>query len=368
MHIPVIDRIEVTPFQIPFATFLRSGQQMHVKKAENVLVRVTADDGTVGIAEANAFAELFGESQASIVHAIRDWIAPRVKGIALSDFERLGQPLDIMRNNNSAKAAVDMAVHDAWARVLGLPMYRMLGGYRDRVPLTWIIGQGTIDEMLEEAGAALDRGFKSFKIKIGLDPAKDVKAIAALRKKLGDETMLYVDANQAYSYADAIWALPRMEAHGIVIVEDPMQNWDVDGRRKLAERVKVPMLGDECATTPAEVKREIDLGILRMINLKTPRSGYYASRKIVHLAGEAGLACMMGTMLETDVGVLAAAHFAAAFKAFTYPAELTYCFKMEGGLLTTKLQVEDGVLHLSDRPGIGAEIDEDKLAKYRVTI
>ena len=80
MHIPVIERIEVTPFQIPFATFLRSGQQMHVKKAENVLVRVTADDGTVGIAEANAFAELFGESQASIVHAIRDWIAPRVKG------------------------------------------------------------------------------------------------------------------------------------------------------------------------------------------------------------------------------------------------------------------------------------------------
>ena len=147
-----------------------------------------------------------------------------------------------------------------------------------------------------------------------------------------------------------------------------MQNWDVDGRRKLAERLKVPMLGDECATTPAEVKREIDLGLLRMINLKPPRSGYYASRKIVHLAGEAGLACMMGTMLETDVGVLAAAHFAAAFKVFTYPAELTYCFKMEGGLLTTKLHVEDGVLHLSDRPGIGAEIDEDKLAKYRVTM
>lgn len=368
MHIPVIERIDVTPFQVPFATFLRSGRQMHVKKAENVLVRVTADDGTVGIAEANAFAELFGESQASIVHAIGDWIAPRVKGIALSDFEQLWHHLDIMRNNNSAKAAVDMAVHDALARVLGLPMYRMLGGYRDRIALTWIIGQGTIDEMLDEGVEALGRGFKSFKIKIGLDPAKDVKVIAALRKKLGDETMLYVDANQAYSYADAVWALPRMEPHGIVIVEDPMQNWDVDGRRKLAERLNVPMLGDECVTTPAELRREIDLGILRMINLKPPRSGYHASRKIVHLAEQAGLACMMGTMLETDIGVLAAAHFAAAFKAFTYPAELTYCFKMQDHLLTTRLPVRDGVLHLPDRPGIGAEIDEDKLAKYRVTL
>jgi len=368
MHIPVIERIEVTPFQIPFATFLRSGRQMHVKKAENVLVRVTADDGTVGIAEANAFAELFGESQASIVHAISDWIAPRVKGIALCDFERLWHQLDIMRNNNSAKAAVDMAVHDALARVLGLPMYRMLGGYRDRVALTWIIGQGTIDEMLEEGGEALGRGFKSFKIKIGLDPAKDVKAIAALRKKLGDEIMLYVDANQAYSYADAVWALPRMEAYGIAIVEDPIQNWDVDGRRKLAARLNVPLLGDECVATPVDVKREIDLAILRMINLKPPRSGYHASRKIVHLAEQAGLACMMGTMLETDIGVLAAAHFAAAFKVFTYPAELTYCFKMQDQLLTTKLPVKDGVLQLPDRPGIGADIDEDKLAKYRVAL
>jgi L-alanine-DL-glutamate epimerase-like enolase superfamily enzyme len=222
--------------------------------------------------------------------------------------------------------------------------------------------------MLEEGNEALGRGFKSFKIKIGLDPAKDVKAIAALRKQLGDDIMLYVDANQAYSYADAVWALPRMEPYGIVIVEDPMQNWDVDGRRKLAERLNVPLLGDECVTTPIDVKREIDLGILRMINLKPPRSGYYASRKIVHLAEQAGLACMMGTMLETDIGVLAAAHFAAAFKVFTYPAELTYCFKMQDRLLTTPLRVEDGVLCLPDGPGIGAEIDEDKLAKYRVTL
>jgi L-alanine-DL-glutamate epimerase-like enolase superfamily enzyme len=368
MNIPVIERIEVTPFQIPFSTFLRSGRHHHLKSAENVLVRVTADDGTVGIAEANALPEILGESQASIVDAISGFIAPRVKGIALCDFERLWRELDVLRNNGSAKAAVDMAVHDALARVLGLPMYRLLGGYRDRVALTWIIGQGTIDEMLEEAQEARGRGFKSFKVKIGLDPAKDVKAVAALRKKLGDETMLYVDANQAYSYADAVWALPRMEPYGIVIVEDPMQNWDVDGRRKLAERLNVPMLGDECATTPGDVKREIDLGILRMINLKPPRSGYHASRKIVHLAEQAGFACMMGTLLESDIGVLAAAHFAAAFKAFSYPAELTYFLKMQDGLLIDKLAIEDGVLLLSDRPGIGAEIDEDKLAKYRVTL
>ena len=159
-----------------------------------------------------------------------------------------------------------------------------------------------------------------------------------------------------------------MEAYGIAIVEDPIQNWDVDGRRKLAARLNVPLLGDECVATPVDVKREIDLAILRMINLKPPRSGYHASRKIVHLAEQAGLACMMGTMLETDIGVLAAAHFAAAFKVFTYPAELTYCFKMQDQLLTTKLPVKDGVLQLPDRPGIGADIDEDKLAKYRVAL
>lgn len=368
LRIPTIERIETTAFSVPFSIFLRSGRQMHVKTADHVLVRVIADDGTTGFAEAMSYPEIFGESQTSITRAVADWILPRIKGMALTDLERIWEKLDIIQGNPSAKAAVDIAIHDALARSLHIPLWRMLGGYRDRIQLTWIIGQGTVEEMVREGEDALARGFRAYKIKIGLDPAKDVRAVAALRRALGDDVLLYVDANQAYSYADAVRALPAMEAEGIAIIEDPMSNADIDGRRKLATRLRVPLLGDECVQTPNDLKREIDLGILRMINLKPPRSGYFQSRKIVHLAEQAGFACVMGTFLETDIGVLACAHFTAAHRAFTYPAELTYVFKMKDRILQEPLRVENGTLFLPDRPGMGAEVDEDKLARYRVPV
>ncbi|MBL8670969.1 MAG: hypothetical protein JNK11_10000 [Alphaproteobacteria bacterium] len=362
-----VARVETLAYRMPFSTFLRSGLQMHVKQAENVLVRLTCDDGTTGVAEANAFAELFGESQASIQAAIAEWIVPRIRGIALTDVERLWQQLDIVANNNSAKAAIDMAVQEALAKRAGLPLWRHLGGFRDRVKLTWIIGQGSIEEMVEEGQEAKARGFASFKIKIGLDPRKDVKAVAKLREALGDDTHLYVDANQAYSFADAVRYLPAMEDEGITLVEDPMPNADTAGRASLARRLKVPLLGDECVRTPQEMMGEIELGALRAFNVKPPRSGYTQTKKILALAEQAGLAAMMGTMLETDIGVLGAAHFAAAHRVFaTYPAELTYFLKMKDRLLSAPLAVKDGVLVLPDGPGLGIEIDEDKIKRYRV--
>ena len=135
---------------------------------------------------------------------------------------------------------------------------------------------------------------------------------------------------------------------------------------KLSEILSVPLLGDECVTTPVDVKREIDLGAISMINVKTARTGYFQSRKVIHLVEQAGFPCLIGTLLETDIGVLASAHFGAAFKIFSYPAELTYFLKMEDHLLKSPLRVEDGVLFLPDRPGLGMELDEGKLEHYRV--
>lgn len=367
VNVPTIERVEAIPFRIPFSTFLRSGLQMHVRQAENVLIRVTTSDGKTGIAEANAFAELFGESQASIVDAVNNWIAPRIRGVAVCDIALIASRLDVIANNNSAKAAVDIAVHDAFSRSIGIPLHRLLGGHSDQVALTWIIGQGSVEEMLDEAVEARERGFTSFKIKIGLDPEKDVAVIGRLRTQLGDDVTLYVDANQAYRYAQALWALPRMEAQGIAIVEDPIANTDIQGRRNLAERLSVPLLGDECVRTPAEMGREVELGILRMINIKTPRSGYSATRRIIHIAECAGVAWLTGTMLETDIGVLAAAQFAAALGT-KYPAELTYWLKMDGRLLDQDLQVTNGILHLPSNPGLGADIDPEKFERYRVTL
>jgi L-Ala-D/L-Glu epimerase len=368
MSFPAITKIEAIPYSIPFSTFLRSGQQIHLKQANNVLVRVTTEDGTIGVSEAMGIAEVLGESQASIVNAVNKWLLPRIAGLAVNEVESIRRQLNIVQNNWSAKSAVDMAIHDAAARFLNVPLFRYLGGDNDKIPLTWIIGQGTIEEMVDEAVSAGEQGYSAFKIKIGLDPDKDVKVVHRIRKVLGDTIDLYVDANQAYTYSDAVWALPRMVDANISIVEDPVSNANVSGRRALANHLSVPMLGDECVIGPDELAREIDLGIIRLINVKPPRSGYIGSRRIVDMAQHAGLEIVMGTLLESDVGVLSCAHFHAASYAFTRPAELTYWQKMSDFMLTEPLQVDRGTLILPKGPGIGLEINEEKLAKHSVAL
>lgn len=366
MNIPRIDRIEAIPFSVTFSTSLRSGQRGYFPQADNVLIRVTTDTGITGFAEAMAFKELFGESQDSIVWAVGEWIAPKIRGLPVSAFERVWDHLGTIQGNNTAKGAVDIALHDAFAKSVGLPLHELLGGWTDRIPLTWIVGMGSIDEMVEEGQEARRRGFKSFKIKIGIDPVKDVEVVRRMRENLGDDVLLYVDANQAYSLNDAMRVLPRMLDYGIEIVEDPIANSNTEGRLKLSRALPVPLLGDECVTTPAETRREIELGALGMINIKTARSGFYNSRKILHLVEQAGYRCLTGTLLETDIGALASAHFTAAFRIFSYPAELTYFLKMHEHFLKTPLDIQDGTLILPKAPGMGIELDLEKLERHRV--
>jgi L-alanine-DL-glutamate epimerase-like enolase superfamily enzyme len=360
-----IQKIEATKYSLPLAKSLRSGKKRHIKKADHVLIRVTTDDGITGLGEAMAFGHLFGESQASIAWAVEQWIAPKLKGLPLFAIEKVWDEIDTIRGNNTAKGAVDIAVHDALAKSLGIPLYQLLGGWTDRIALTWIIGQMETEQMVEEGLEAKKAGFKSFKVKVGIDSRKDVEVIRSLREALGDDILIYVDANQAYSYQDACRVIPMMEEFGIAMVEDPIPNWDTEGRTELSRRISVPFIGDGCVTSPLEVKKEIDLGAISLMNVKPPRTGYYLSRKIVHLAEQAGFPLIIGTLLETDIGVLASAHFGAAFKIFSYPAELTYFLKMEDHLLKDPVKIEDGFLILPDKPGLGAELDEEKIECYR---
>ncbi len=228
-----------------------------------------------------------------------------------------------------------------------------------------MVGQMRSDEMVEECLEVQQKGMKSFKVKVGIDPQKDIEVIRLLREQLGEDALIYVDANQAFSYREGSRVLPILESHGIGMVEEPIPIWNTEGRLRLSQEISVPIIGDESVISPHHVKNEIDLGAISVISIKTPRTGYYQSRKIVHLAEQVGLPCIIGTQVETDVGVLASAHFGAAFKIFPYPAELTYFLTMKDHLLETPLKMEKGMLVLPDEPGLGIRLDEGKLEHYR---
>jgi L-alanine-DL-glutamate epimerase-like enolase superfamily enzyme len=365
MSLPKIEKLEAIKLSIPLSKLLKFGLRGQERRVDHVLVRVTTNDGITGYGEARAVANLLGESQASIVWAVEHWIAPKLQGLPLFAIEKIWDEMESIHANNTAKGAVDIAVHDALAKSLGMPLYKLLGGWTDRISLTWIVFQAGLEEMIQECLQAREKGFKSFKVKVGIDPKKDVEVIRGLRQHLGDDVLIYVDANQAYTYREASRVLPVMENDGVNMVEDPIPYWDTRGRLRLFEQLSVPIIADESAPTPIDVKRECDLGAITTINVKTQRTGYFQSRKVINLAEQAGYSCILGTMVESDIGALASAHFGAACKIFSYPAEISYFLRMEDHLLRDPIQVQNGMLVLPDKPGLGAELDEDKIKHFQ---
>ncbi len=360
-----ITRVEAIPFKIPYKTPLKWGLAGYLEAAEHVLVRVHTDAGIVGVAEATPRPTIYGESQASILHAIREWFAPMIIGLDPAHAERIWAKFESIHWNPTAKGAIDLALYDAVARSRNVPLWEMLGGFSDRLPVSWMLGMRPVSEMVQESVGMRTEGIKAFKVKVGLDPEKDVQVIKALRENLGPDVLLYADANMAYSVSIAIRTIRRMEEFGLAFVEEPVPVWDQKGRVKVARAISIPLMGDESVFTPQEVAREIELGAIGIISIKTPRTGYSLSLKIVNLAETAGIPCLMGTQAETGVGTLASAHFGAARRNVSYPSEISFFLSLKDDLLAEPIALKDGVIELPQRPGNGAILDEEKIKKYR---
>jgi L-alanine-DL-glutamate epimerase-like enolase superfamily enzyme len=340
----------------------------YLDAAEHVLVRIRTDEGIVGCAEATPRPTIYGESQRSIVFAIEQWFKPMIVGKDPFAVETIWGELETIYWNPTAKGAIDLALHDIQARAADLPAYRFMGGWSNRVPLSCMIGLNPIEVMVEEALKRKEEGLKGFKVKVGLDPHNDVRLIKALRDALGEEVLIYVDGNQAYSIDQAILTLSAMEEYAIGLVEEPIPIWNRRGRLEVARRLSIPIMGDESVFTPYEVAREIELGAIGAISIKTPRTGYYLSRKIIQMAEMAGIGCLVGTQSESHLGTLPSAHFAAAFRNIRYPSEISFFLNIEDSLLQEPIRMVDGAIELSDRPGFGIDLDEGKLQRYRLDL
>jgi L-alanine-DL-glutamate epimerase-like enolase superfamily enzyme len=229
-----------------------------------------------------------------------------------------------------------------------------------------MLGMRSVSEMVQEALEMRAKGFKAFKVKVGIDPEKDVQVIKALRENLGSDVLLYADANMAYSVSTAVRTLRRMEEFDLAFVEEPLPVWDQKGRLKVSRSISIPIMGDESVFTPQEVAREIELGAIGIISIKTPRTGYSLSLKIVNMAETAGIPCLMGTQAETGVGTLASAHFGAARRNVSYPSEISFFLSLTDDLLAEPIALKDGFIELPKHPGNGAILDEEKIKQYRM--
>lgn len=362
-----ITAVEAIPYAIPYAKPLKfASGEVHV--AEHVLVRVTTDDGVVGVAEAPPRPFTYGETQASIIAVITKIFTPQVLGFDVVEREQIHQRLSRTVANPTAKSALDMAIWDALGQSIGFSVTDLLGGYTDRMRVSHMLGFDEPAAMVAEAEKMRDTyGIATFKVKVGRRPiALDTAVVRALREGLGDDVELYVDGNRGWSASESARAMRDMADLGLTFAEELCPADDVMGRRWLVEQLDVPLIADESVVTPADLTREILGRSATAASIKTARTGFTTSRRVHHLAEGLGIELVMGNQVDGQLGSLCSVAFGSAFELTSRRAgELSNFLDMTDDLLVDPLVIRQGELVARSAPGLGAAIDPDKLARYR---
>jgi o-succinylbenzoate synthase len=351
-----ITRIEFAmlrvPLKTPFKTALRT-----VTQVEDVIVMVHTDTGHVGYGEAPATAVITGDTHGSIVDAIRHHIAPRLIGREVSDLNRNTRLVQTaLEKNTSAKAAVEIALYDLFGQSFDAPLYKVLGGGDPVITTDITISVDTIDKMVADSIAAVDRGFDSLKIKVGKEILVDIERTKAIHAAVEDRALLRLDANQGWTAKQAVHAIRALEDAGIrlELVEQPVKAHDLEGLRYVTERVTTPIMADESVFGPAQVIELIRMRAADIINIKLMKTGGLSNAiRIADIASLHGIDCMIGCMLESSISVAAAVHLAVA------KADAITKVDLDGPSLSQFNPVEGGVnfneseITITDAPGLG---------------
>ncbi len=335
-----IERIETfkaaVPLIKPFKTALRT-----VVTAETVLVKITCSEGITGWGEAPPTHVITGDSTSSIEGAIHHVLKPFLIGKNLVNYEGIFQGIQtVLAGNSSAKAAVDIAVHDCLAKYSKLPLYQYLGGYRQELETDFTVSVNDVQEMGEDAVSYVQKGFNVLKIKVGLgDSSLDISRVKEIRSRVGQGIKIRLDANQGWKPKEAVKVIRKMEDMGldIELVEQPVKAHDIEGLKQVTDAVETPIMADESVFTPKQAFDVLKTRSADMINIKLMKAGgIYQASMISRFAEVCGVECMAGSMIETKVGITAAAHFAAAKKNITR-------FDFDAPLMLAKEIVEGGV-------------------------
>lgn len=352
-----------------------------------VLVRATGDDGTEGWGEAPALKDwggdwgrYFGETPGTTLHVVERYLGPAGRGVEAGDVVELHRRMDgAIKGYPYAKGAVEMAVYDLTGRVLGVPVWLLLGGRaRSTVPVTHSIGLLSIEEAVPECIQVVAEGIRTIKLKVGIDPRRDVEMVRAVREAVGADVQLCVDANQGWpSPREAIRTIRAMERYGLAYAEQPVQG--IDGLAEVAHAVDTPVMADESAWTARDVLEIAERRAADIVSLYTTKpGGLFRAMEMAAVAGAAGLRCNVNGSVETGVGNLANLHLAAAAPAATLSCVVpvsTPAAAQHGqlagiyyrdDLLASAFTFADGAVRVPEGPGMGMDVDADKVRRYTV--
>lgn len=342
------------PLKSPFKTALRT-----VTTASSLIVRLTDSDGFVGLGEAAPTAPITGDTAASIKYAVEKVIAPKLIGVSLTQPERVKQLIDTaLVGNHSPKAAVNIAVNDLLAKHYGVSLSEWLGGYRQTISTDYTVSVGTAQEMVKHAQQLITEGFNTLKVKVGSQsPFEDLKQVRAIRQAVGPEVNIRLDANQGWHKKQAAKMINQMAQEGldIELVEQPVPADDFEGMAYVTAHTDTPIMADESIFSVKDALRLLKMAGCDIINLKLMKAGGIDNAlKINSIAEAFGVPCMVGSMIESQVSVTAAAAMAAAKANIQYyDLDAAMMFKTQPA--TGGITHEGAVITIPDKPGLGIE-------------
>lgn len=323
----------------------------------HVIVEVGAAAGAVGLGEASPLPEFTGETAAAVRHALAETYLPALPGrdatapaAVAAEMERL------LPGNPSARAAIDMAVHDLAGRLLGVPVAALLGGARrPSVSLARALGIGGVAETVAAAERYVAEGFRTLKLKVGSDPRADVERVRAVRRAVGDGIRIRIDANQGYDAATAVAVLRALEDCRLEYVEQPVPRWDHAGMAHVRHATGTAVLADEAVHTPQEALALIRAGAADLFALKFVKTGGLARAAQIAAIGEAaGIDCVVISPFETQIGAAAGLHLALALPLGRHAHELTV-FATQPAMARTGIRLRGDALHPAEAPGLGVD-------------
>ncbi|SFP52518.1 dipeptide epimerase [Salibacterium halotolerans] len=338
------------PLEKPFKTALRS-----INSIEVVDVTIQLENEESGLGSASSTWQITGESLESIEAAMK---GPMKQALLGRDIEQLEDILTAVQKscaaNTSAKAAVDIALHDAYCKMFGLPLHQYLGGGALFPVTDMTISIDNLEKMQDSAKLSKEQGFDVLKIKVGNEEKLDIERITKIREAVGDSVKLRLDANQGWSSKNAVKIIRALEEKtNLELVEQPVPAGDIAGLKYIRERVNTPIMADESVFSPADAFRLIKEEAVDLLNIKLMKcGGLRRARQIADMAQSAGVECMIGSMMESHLSVTAAAHLAYAHSNITR-YDLDAALWLQDQVVQGGVKWQGNTAELSNRPGLG---------------
>lgn len=363
-----IKNVKVKVVEVPLKTTWQTSLYATSTRAHCV-VKIETEDGIDGYGEASPAAAFMGETAYTMEVIITKYFKPMLIGKSVLDISGINDTMDrIFSGNTSAKAAIDIALHDAAGKALKVPVYVLLGGKcRDSFDLAWSMGFKEFDKSVDEAREYVKKGFKVMKLKVGKGVEEDAKLVGRLRETFGPNVPIRLDANQGFTPGDAIALMHRVVEFNPECFEQPVPKWNYEGMRHVREHsCGVRIMADESISSLHDVMNVIKNGCADFFNIKVGKvGGLYRACQVAAAVEAAGFQAAAGSNLELGIGEAASAHFITSQPAVCLPSD-AFCgtgLHTENLIKTPLAMTPQGTFSCNNAPGLGVEVDESIFEK-----